>query len=311
MVARLSRYVLITPARNEAAFIELTIRSVIAQTILPVKWVIVSDGSTDGTDEIVQRYLTDHEWIELVRVPERTQRTFAGKVAAFNQGYARVAGLRYDVIGNLDADVSFEPDFLAFLMDKFAKNSELGVAGTPYEEENMLHDERFKSPEHVSGACQLFRRECFEMIGGYPPIESGGIDFIALLKAQAAGWQTRRFDERICQHHKSVGSGMHAPVWRRLLNHGRKDYLLGGHPAFELFRAALQMKRRPYVVGGALMLGGYAWAMLCGVERSMPEELIALRQKDQMRRLASVLRHPWQTSRRIRPTAARPSRSTD
>src|SRR5216683_4669092 len=111
-------YVLITPARNEARFIEHTINSVVGQTIRPLKWVIVSDGSTDGTDDIVGKYLAQHEWVELLRLPEHAQRNFAGKATAFNAGYARVAGLQFDVIGNLDGDVSFEKDYLAFLMSK-------------------------------------------------------------------------------------------------------------------------------------------------------------------------------------------------
>src|SRR5271156_1424691 len=80
-------YVLITPARDEARFIEETIKSVVAQTVLPLKWVIVSDGSTDGTDDIVKRYIPEYPWIELLRMPERQERNFAGKVLAFNAGY--------------------------------------------------------------------------------------------------------------------------------------------------------------------------------------------------------------------------------
>ena len=285
-------YVLITPARNEARFIGATIDSVVAQTERPLRWVIVSDGSTDGTDEIVGGRLAQHGFIELVRVAERSERDFAGKVGAFNAGYARVRDLKYDVIGNLDADITFDADYLAFLMDKFAANPRLGVAGTPYREENSEHDESFKSPEHVSGACQLFRRECFEEIGGYPPIRSGGIDLIALLEAQAHGWETRRFDEKVCLHHRTVGSGMDAGAYRRLLGRGRKDYVLGCHPVFEVFRCVNQMRSRPYLLGGVLTLVGYFWAMLSRAERTMPERLIALRRKDQMQRLRAVLRHP-------------------
>src|SRR5437867_10180487 len=131
---RLPKYVLVTPARNEAQFIEHTIQSVVAQTVLPVKWVIVSDGSTDGTDDIVRNYIARHEWIELVRMLDRPERSFAGKAAAFKAGYDRMLGLEYEVIGNLDADVSFEEDYLAFLMSKFAEYPRLGVAGTPYRE---------------------------------------------------------------------------------------------------------------------------------------------------------------------------------
>ena len=298
-------YVLITPARNEAQFIELTLKSVIAQTVRPKKWVIVSDGSTDGTDDIVSNYAAQRDWIELVRLPERAQRNFAGKVTAFNAGYARVAGLEYDVIGNLDADVSFEEDYLAFLVSKFAENPRLGVVGTPYREENPIHDDRFKSPEHVSGACQMFRRECFKDIGGYQPISSGGIDLVALLSAQAKGWQTRRFDEKVCWHHRNVGSGDHVSVCLRLLNRGKKDYILGSHPTFEIFRSAYQMKNRPYIVGGLLNWAGYVWAMLRRVERTMPEELIEIRRSDQMQRLKLFLRHPLKSRNGRTPATAR------
>ena len=285
-------YILITPARNEAQHLEKTIQSVVRQTARPMRWVIVSDGSTDGTDEIVSKYTGQNPWIELVSLPERAQRNFAGKVVAFNAGYARVAGLKFDVVGNLDGDVSFDEDYLAFLVSKFADQPRLGVAGTPYREENAIHDERFKSPDHVSGACQMFRRECFEEIGGYQPVRSGGIDLIALLAAQAKGWQTKRYDERFCLHHRNVGSGDHAGICARLLNRGKKDYLLGSHPAFEIFRSVNQMKTQPYIVGGALMLVGYFWAMLRRLERSMPLELIHIRQRDQMHRLKEVLSHP-------------------
>ena len=98
-------YVLITPARNEESFIELTIKSVIGQTVLPLRWVIVSDGSTDRTDEIVKRYAGEYSWIELVRMPERTERHFAGKVHAFNKGYERLQGFRHDIVGSIDADI--------------------------------------------------------------------------------------------------------------------------------------------------------------------------------------------------------------
>lgn len=285
-------YVLITPAWNEAEFIEKTVQSVVRQTTRPLRWVIVNDGSTDGTDEIVKRYTGLYEWIELVNLPLRAQRDFAGKVAAFNAGYFRVAALPYEVIGNLDADVSFDADYLAFLLSKFADDPRLGVAGTPYRETNPQHDERYKSPDHVSGACQLFRRKCFEEIEGYKPIKSGGIDLVALLSAQAKGWQTRRFDEKFCSHHRTVGSGDHSGTLKRALFRGRKDYLLGSHPAFEFFRSVNQMQCKPYVLGGFLMLVGYFWALLRRIERTMPKELIKIRQTDQLRRLKDAVCRP-------------------
>src|SRR5271157_1447434 len=115
---KLPTYALITAARDEAEFIELTIKSVVSQTVKPLKWVIVSDGSTDGTDDLVRTYTARHDWIELLRMPERTERHFAGKVYAFNAGYAKVKNLGYDIIGCLDADISFDAGYFSFLLTK-------------------------------------------------------------------------------------------------------------------------------------------------------------------------------------------------
>ena len=226
-------YVLITPARNEADYIELTIQSMIAQTSLPLKWVIVSDGSTDGTDDIVKKYLQAYPWIELVRTPERKERHFAGKVMAFNAGYEKVKNLTYDIIGNLDADLSFEKDYFEFLLSKFVENPKLGVAGTPFVEDGKHYDFRFASTDHVSGACQLFRKKCFEEIGGYIPIKGGGIDWTAVTTARMKGWQTRTFIEKTCIHHRKIGTGDSSKLMAQF-KYGQKNYYLG-RPSFVAF----------------------------------------------------------------------------
>jgi len=282
------KYVLITPARNEAEYIKLTIESVVAQTVRPVKWVIVSDGSTDGTDDIVRSYAAVHPWIELVQMPERWERNFAGKALAVSTGCKKLGELQYDVIGNLDADVSFEPDYFAFLMERFAENPQLGVGGTAFREGNLSYNYEFVGIEHVSGMCQMFRRECFEAIGGYAAIRSGGIDLIAVLSARAKGWETRTFVEKSFLHHRSQGGALHTGLRERLYM-GRKDYLLGNHPMWEIFRGVYQMQHKPYVIGGLLVLASYLWNWLRGVERTIPEELMALRRSDQMKRLKLVM----------------------
>ncbi|MGH9326669.1 MAG: glycosyltransferase [Terriglobia bacterium] len=286
----LPTYVLITPARNEAQFIELTIKSVVAQTVRPLKWVIVSDGSTDATDEIVTRYSADHPWIELVRMPERRERHFAGKVYAFNAGYARVRDLKYEVIGSMDADISFDQEYFSFLLQKIADDPALGLAGTPFKNGvNQTYDYRFVSIEHVSGACQLFRRECFEAIGGYMPVRSGGIDLIAVLSVRAQGWQTKTFTEKAVLHHRAMGGAQHSGL-RERLHRGRMDYLLGSHPAWEVFRGVYQMGNKPYVIGGSLMIAAYLWNLLRAAERTLPQELVDLRQRDQIGRLKGIFR---------------------
>jgi len=278
------RYVLITPARNEAAFIQLTIESVIKQSVAPLKWVIVSDGSTDGTDEIVGKYAAQHPWIELVRMPERRERHFAGKVHAFNAGYDRVKALPYEFIASLDGDISFEPDYFEFLLGKLAANPELGLVGTPFKEGDQMYDYRFVSIEHVSGACQLFRRECFEVIGGYTPMRGGGIDHVAVISARMKGWRTRTFTEKTCDHHRKIGTAKRSPASMKF-DVGRLDYALGGHPLWELFRSAYQMTKPPLAIGGMMIFAGYFTSMLRRVERPVSDELVRFRRREQMKRL--------------------------
>jgi glycosyltransferase involved in cell wall biosynthesis len=255
-----------------------------AQTVRPIKWLIVSDGSTDGTDEIVKRHAADQPWIELVRMPERRERHFAGKAHAFNAGYAMVKHLAYDVIGNLDADIEFDKEYFDFLLRKFAENPRLGVGGTPFTEGSQQYDYRFTSIAHVSGACQLFRRECFEEIGGYTPIRGGGIDWVAVTTARMKGWQTQTFTEKTYIHHRKIGTGQGAHL-ATFFKFGKQDFCLGGHPAWEVFRSLYQMTRRPYFIRGLLFLSGYVWACVSRVERPIPRELIEFRRKEQMLRL--------------------------
>ena len=286
------RYVLVSPARNEAKFIGRTIDAVVSQTIRPLKWVIVSDGSTDGTDDLVRKRAADHAWIELVRMPERKERDFAGKVNAFNAAYARLKGLEYDIIGNLDADVSFEPDYIECLLSKFVENPRLGVAGTNYIEDSWetapKHDYRFASSEDVSGACQLFRRECFESIGGYKPSRAGGVDLIATLSARMQGWNTKTFPDKVLIHYRQQGTADSHKLLVELHN-GRKDYMFGGHPLWEMFRAGYRLSRKPVVLGGCLLMMGYLCAMLSGTKKTVSPDIVKFRRREQMQRLTRLL----------------------
>jgi glycosyltransferase involved in cell wall biosynthesis len=280
-------YVLVTPARNEARFIGLTLESVVRQTRRPARWVVVSDGSTDGTDDIVAAYAQANPWIQLLRMPERRERDFAGKVRAFRAGCAALADVPYQFIGALDADISFDEDYFAFLLSRIEANPRLGLVGTPFKD-SATYDYRFVSIEHVSGACQLFRRECFEQIGGYKPSALGGVDHIAVLTARMVGWRTRTFTEKICLHHRDMGSALHG-AWRAKYRIGVLDYALGGHPLWEAFRTLYQMTRKPYVVGGLLVLAGYVSAALRRIERPISPDLVAFRRREQMQRLRSFL----------------------
>jgi len=277
-------YVLITPAHNEAELIGKTIEAMIAQSRLPAKWTIVSDGSTDGTDEIVREYSRRFDWIGFLRMPEHRDRQFAAKVQAFNAGYNYAKAIRYGIIGNLDADITFEKDYFEFLIGKFEADPGLGVAGTPFVDDGVQYDYRYTNIEHVSGACQLFRRDCFEQIGGYVPIKGGGIDWTAVTTARMKGWRTRTFTEKVCYHHRKMGTA-NVGTMGAWFKQGKKDYFLGGHPLWQFFRMFYQMKRRPYVVGGFCMFAGYAWAGIRRVERVVSKDLMAFHRMEQMNRL--------------------------
>jgi glycosyltransferase involved in cell wall biosynthesis len=284
-MAKLPSYVIITPARNEARSIELTIKSVVAQTARPLRWVIVSDGSTDGTDDIARKYAAEHEWIELLRMPEREERHFAGKVYAFNAGRERVRELRYEVIISLDGDITFDEEYFAFLLEKLAEDPRLGLVGTPFREmTSESYDYRFVNIEHVSGACQVFRRACFDEIGGYVPVKGGAIDNIAVISARMKGWKTRTFTEKTCLHHRKMGTAQRG-AWSARFKFGAKDYAIGNHPLWELFRTVYQMTKKPLIIGGAALGAGYVWAFLRGAERPVSGELLRFHRKEQMQRL--------------------------
>ena len=282
-------YVLITPARNEEAFIEKTIHSVIQQTVLPLKWVIVDDGSTDRTSCIVNHYLEQYPWMESVQMPQRRDRSFAGKVEAFNAGYERVRDLTYHIIGNLDADISFENDHFAFLTAKFKEDPALGVAGTVFREDGYSSErDSFEGHNHVAGGCQLFRKQCWEQIGGYIPLRAGGVDWVAVTTARMMGWKTESFREKSFFHYRRLGTSERS-VLSSLFSYGEKDYYLGGHPVWELFRVTYRAIKQPFIVGGLALGLGYCWAFLRRTPRSVSQELMAFHRKEQMAKLKAIL----------------------
>jgi glycosyltransferase involved in cell wall biosynthesis len=283
-------YVLITPAHNEEAFIEKTIESVIHQTVLPAKWVIVDDGSTDKTPEIISRYSAKYSWIEMVQRPQRRERSFAAKVQAFNAGYARVKDLDYEVVGNLDADLTFDADYIEFILSKFTEDAKLGVAGTVFQEEGYSSERQsFEGQNHVAGGCQMFRKRCLEEIGGFIPNEAGGVDWIAVTTARMKGWRTQSFREKSFYHHRHLGMAERNAL-AATFSYGEKDYYLGGHPIWELFRVTYRATKRPYLVEGLALGLGYGWAMLRRIKRPISNELMKFHRKEQMRKLRAILK---------------------
>jgi glycosyltransferase involved in cell wall biosynthesis len=283
-------YVLITAARNEEAVIGRTLESVVAQTRLPARWVIVDDGSSDRTSAIIEEYTTRYPWIRLVRRPRRPDRNFAGKVHAVNAALETVTALQFDVLGNLDADVSFDPSYMEFLLQKFGDDATLGIAGTPFTQTGGYDStvDSFEGDNYVAGPCQLFRYRCFRDIGGYVANPAGGVDWIAVMTARMKGWKVRAFSEKRFHHHRSMGTAERGEV-AALFSYGEKDYYLGGSPVWQLFRGMFRMSRRPLLAGGIALLLGYGWAALRRVKRPVTPELMRFHRREQMKKLRAVL----------------------
>ena len=285
------KYLLITAARNEARFIEKTLSSVAAQTTLPEKWYVVDDGSTDRTAEIVSEYSGRYPWIELIRQPPRSERSFAGKVNAFHAALKKAEPLQFEIVGNLDADVSFESDHMAFLLNKFSEDPRLGVAGTPFTEEGGYDSaqDSFEGERHVAGQCQLFRLQCFREIGGYVPNPAGGVDWMAVTTARMKGWKTQSFPQKRFHHYRPMGTAETSGIGA-LFSYGQKDYYLGGSPVWQLFRVCYRSTKRPFLVGGLALLGGYCWAGMRRVQRPISPELMRFHRREQMTKLRFILR---------------------
>ncbi len=286
----MSTYVLITPARNEERNLPRLIDSVVSQTRLPEKWVIVDDGSTDRTGDIADRIAAMHEWIEVIHRPHHLDRSFAAKVQAFNEGYKIIQHIDFEVIGNVDADVSFESNYMEFLIRKFEDYPELGVSGTPFtqDEDYDSAKDSFEGESYVSGGCQLFRRKCFEAIDGYVPNRAGGIDWIAVMKARMKGWKVRCFPELRYHHHRTLGTADKSEI-QASFDYGQRAYYLGGSPVWHLFRVVYRLPRKPVVLGSLALFMGYCSAWIRRIERPVSQDMIQFHRTEQLRRLRSIV----------------------
>lgn len=284
------QYVLITPARNEEKYIECTIRSVVAQSVKPLRWIIVSDGSTDRTDEIVETYARRCSFIKLLSARNVGKRNFGSKVNAFNSGYNSLEGLSYSFIGNLDADVSFAPDYFEKVLNNFDNNPQLGIAGGIIEELiNGKYVTQNISLNSVAGAVQLFRRECFEQIGGYIPLKMGGIDAAAEIMARMHGWKVQTLPSLRVLHHRRVATGG-GDILKARFRQGKMYYNLGYHPVFQLVRSAYKIADPPVLLGSTVMIAGFMWSYIRSHERGLPQEVNSFLRKEQKRRLRHLLR---------------------
>jgi glycosyltransferase involved in cell wall biosynthesis len=283
------KYALVTAARNEAANLRRLIPSVAAQTQLPERWVIVSHGSSDGTDDVVLEHAERLPWMSLLRLPS-SERSWSGMVQCVNAGFAALRDVPFDVLGKIDADVTFPPEYMETLVARFEADPRLGSAGTRFLEPERgfswwhpASDETF-----VAGPCALFRRSAFERMGGMVPAPHG-TDVIATEVLLSLGWKTTSFPDPVYTHHGLTG-GREGSWLREWFYRGRTDAYVRNHPVWQLARVVFRMKDRPMAVGALAMLAGYVWQSLRNEELTVAAEVMRSRRARQTRHLLDLIR---------------------
>ena len=286
---RTSGYVLLTAAYNEEDTIGSVILSVVAQSFQPKLWIIVSDGSTDKTDEIVLQHAREHAFIRFLRVARVPGRSFGAKVRALHAGSKLLDGATFALIGNLDADVSIAPSYFDELVAKFDEQPRLGIAGGFVCEESggEFQSRRSNRVYSVAHAAQLVRRECYDAIGGYAILEYGGEDWHAQTSARMKGWQVEAFPQLKIYHHRHTGEADN--LVRHKFRQGRMDYSLGSDPLFEVLKCLERIPERPILVGGLARLTGFFWSWFRSDQRPVSEEFVAFLSHEQKQKLMTTL----------------------
>jgi len=284
------KYVLLTAAYNEEAYIAATIESVAAQTHLPERWVIVSDASKDRTDEIVRSYADKFPFLRFVRIQEKHARNFGAQVMAIRRGFEELRDIEYDFIGNLDADLTFGPGYFEKLLRKFDDDPKLGIGGGFIHErwsDGEFRSRPLNTERSVGHAVQMVRRECYEDIGGWVAMPYGGQDWQALVSAEMRGWRVQSFSDLPVHHHRPTGGGDRR--FRNLFREGRMDYSVGSYPPFEIFKLARRIRFKPYALGSLVRLSGFLWGYWIREKRPVSTEFITFLRGEQKKAMRKFL----------------------
>jgi poly-beta-1,6-N-acetyl-D-glucosamine synthase len=278
-------YVLVTPVKNEENTIEFTIQSVINQTLLPKEWVIVSDNSTDSTDDIVQRYAATHKFINFIRLQGSQERSFSSVVHVTEVGLKALKSKNHDYLGLLDADVRMNPDYYEALLNHFIIDPDPGLAGGLVLD--VVNGRMIRGRQHmkdVAGATQFFRRECFELLGGLVAIPEGGWDAITCFVARAKGFHTSTFPELIVEHLKPRNAAQGNVIYRKW-QMGIRDYAIGYHPLFEMLKCLSRGLEPPAIIGAGAWLVSFIWCYIVRRRRVIDPKLMSMVQNEQLRRI--------------------------
>lgn len=278
-------YIVITPVRNEEAFLPATIASMAAQEWKPQQWIIVDDGSTDRSAAIALEAASSHPWITVVRRPDRGFRQPGGGVIeAFKEGFRAIQTKDWEFIAKFDADLTFEPDYFRGCLLRFAQDPKLGIAGGTIckREAAGLVSEAPEDPVfHVRGATKIYRRTCWEGIGGL--IQAPGWDTVDEYKANMLGWVTYTFPELKLWHHRPAGGA--EGTWKNWVKNGLANYVAGYHPLFMLAKSARRALFKPYGIIALGLLTGFFGGYLKRVPRVADPDLIRYVRQQQIRKL--------------------------
>jgi glycosyltransferase involved in cell wall biosynthesis len=281
--------------RDEEQFVGAMIESILAQSVLPAKWVIVDDGSTDQTPAIIASYAQQANFIEFVQLPAREQRK-AGGEGVIPSALKRINPSDFDFLARFDADLLFEPDYIECILREFDRDPELGIAGGGIYDQRNGGLELEKEPEyHVRGALKMYRRRCFEDIGGLTT--QIGWDTIDEVSAWVKGWRTKSFYHYKVIHRRPTGGGLDARrvYWER----GRADYLTWSLPVFVLAKAARIAVTQLSVVRAFFYLAGFVSCYLAGDHRVQDARFVITRRAQQRRRLLTMWKHPHDLDTRL------------
>ena len=290
-----SEYVLLTAAYNEETSMERLIRAVISQTLPPKEWVIVDDGSTDRTLEIARRFAEDWPFIHVVarKKDEAVGHNWAARVDAINYANSKLTSTSYDFIGILDADISFEPDYYQRVIERLASIPGLGIAGGNLHEmqRGKFQPRPGNRSIHVPGAVQLFRRDCYEKVGGLKPFRRGHDDTVAETTARMYGWKTESFEDLPVFHHRPTGIAG-GSVLRARYSEGACQCSVGYHPLYQFFNCVRRVGEKPFGLAAAARLAGYWVTTLRGEERHVSPEFVSYLRQEQMGRIKSLIWKP-------------------
>jgi glycosyltransferase involved in cell wall biosynthesis len=279
------RYFIVSPVRNEQQHLPGTIQAVASQTLLPAKWILVDDGSSDATGGIIDQAEKRHGWIKALHRADRgCRRAGSGVMEAFFDGFNLVQDEPWDFLVKLDGDVTFEPEYFEQCFARFSADSRLGIAGglVCNRVNGTLRAESKADPLfHVRGATKIYKHECWQAIGGLP--RAVGWDTVDEVKANMLGWTTRTFPDIKIVHHRLAGRAYGA--WANWVKNGRASYFAGYHPIFMIMKCARRIIEEPYVVAALGLFAGFYSGYFRRASRVDDPHLIRYLREQQMHRL--------------------------